>query len=66
MALSQGIAPIAFTVSDAVTYSGLSRSRLYCLMQSNELPSLRVGGRRMIRRDAVDTYFASLTSAEAA
>lgn len=66
MALSQGIGPIALTVADAVTYSGLSRSRLYCLMQSKELPSLRVGGRRMIRRDAVDTYFANLALAEAA
>lgn len=51
------IQPLAFTVADAVAYSGLSRSRLYNLMQTRELPSLQVGGRRMIRRDALDALF---------
>jgi excisionase family DNA binding protein len=55
--------PLAFTVYDAVAYSGLSRSRLYDLMKSGDLPSLQVGGRRMIRRDALDAYFASLAKA---
>ncbi len=53
----QPIAPIAFTIPDAVAYSGLTRTRLYRLIQSEELPSLRVGGRRMIRRDALDAFF---------
>lgn len=57
------IPPLAFTVRDAVAYSGLSRSRLYTLIQSGELPSLQVGGRRMIRRDAIDTFFANLAEA---
>ena len=55
--------PIAFTITDAVAYSGLSRSRLYALMQSGDLPSLQVGGRRMIRRAALDAFFASLDKA---
>ena len=62
----QPVAPVAFTVSDAVAYSGFSRSRLYRLMQSEELPSLRVGGRRMIRRDALDAFFDRLTTGEGA
>jgi excisionase family DNA binding protein len=53
--------PLAFTIPDAVAYSGLSRSRLYSLIQNGELPSLRVGGRRMIRRDALDAFFAKLS-----
>lgn len=57
------IDPIAFTIPDAAAYSGLSRSRLYALMKSRELPSLLIGGRRMIRRDAVDAFFASLDMA---
>lgn len=57
------IQPIAFTIHDAVAYSGLSRTRLYDLMQSGVLPSLQVGGRRMIRRDALDAFFASLGEA---
>lgn len=51
------IHPTAFTINDAVAYSGLSRSRLYILIQTGELPSLQVGGRRMIRRDALDALF---------
>jgi len=33
-------------------------------MQSGELPSVRVGGRRLIRRDALDAFFAKLTETE--
>ena len=52
--------PAAFTVSDAVKYSGLSRSRLYELMKAGELQSFQVGGRRMILREAVDRFFARI------
>jgi len=55
--------PLAFTVPDAVAYSGLSRSRLYQLIRSRELASLQVGGRRMIMRSALDSFFAKLTEA---
>lgn len=55
--------PIAFNLKDAVAYSGLSRSRLYILIQTGELPSLQVGGRRMIRRDALDALFDKLGKA---
>lgn len=54
------IEPLALTVSDAVSYSRLSRSRLYALIQTGELPSFTVGGRRMIYRAAVDAFFAKL------
>ena len=59
----QPIKPLAFTIHDAVAYSGLSRSRLYTLIQSNELPSLQVGGRRMILRGDLDAFFARLAKA---
>ncbi len=55
------IQPIAFTVADAVAYSSLSRSRLYTLIKSGAVASLQVGGRRMIRRDALDAFFDTLT-----
>ena len=54
------IEPLALTVSDAVAYSRLSRSRIYSLIQAGELPSFTVGGRRMIYRAAIDTFFAKL------
>jgi len=56
------VIPVAFTIPDAGAYSGLSRSRLYRLIQSGDLPSLRVGGRRMIRRDALDAFFDRMTA----
>ena len=55
--------PLAFTIPDAAQYSGLSRSRLYGLMQTGEIASLKVGGRRMIRRDALDAFFDKLGKA---
>ena len=58
--MTTAVQPLAFTVHHAVAYSGLSRSRLYALMKTGELPSLQVGGRRLIRRDAIDAYFATL------
>lgn len=60
------IQPVAFNVKDATAYSGLSRSRLYDLSRTGELPSIRVGGRRMFRRDAIDAYFDTLSQGEAA
>ncbi len=60
MNLIAPLQPVAFSISDAASYSGLSRSRLYTLMQAGDLPSLLVGGRRLIRREALDAFFASL------
>ena len=49
-------APVAFKIPDAVSYSGLSRSRVYELIQSGALASFRVGGRRLILRETVDRF----------
>ena len=57
------IKPVAFTVPDAVSYSGLSRSRLYKLMQDREIAALRVGGRRMILRQELDSFIARCAEA---
>ena len=58
--MTGSILPTAFTVAGAVSYSGLSRSRLYELMRDGEIASFHVGGRRMILREAVDRFFAKL------
>lgn len=46
--------PVAFSIPDAVRYCGLSRTRLYELIQARELPSAKVGKRRVIRRVDLD------------
>lgn len=55
------IPPIALTIARAVEYSGLSRSRLYDLMKQGAVQSFQVGGRRMIYRSAIDSFFAKLS-----
>jgi len=62
--MNREVAPLAFTIPGAVAYSGLSRSGLYRLIQSGQLASVRVGGRRMIQRAAIEAFFARLAQGE--
>jgi excisionase family DNA binding protein len=45
--------PLAYTVKDAATVLGTSRAMLYELMATGELPSTKLGSRRLIRREAI-------------
>jgi hypothetical protein len=63
IASTVAIQPIAFSVADAVAYSGLSRSRLYELMKAQEVASFQVGGRRMILREAIDRFISDMARA---
>lgn len=51
------ITPYAFTVDGAAAYSSISRSQLYILMKSEDLPSVKIRGRRMILRESLDRLF---------
>jgi excisionase family DNA binding protein len=42
-------APETFTVAGAARALGISRTKLYELLQSGELPSLTIGRRRLVR-----------------
>lgn len=44
----------AFSVVDAAQYLGVSRSQVYRLLADGSLDSLKIGTRRLIRRDALD------------
>jgi len=57
------VLPAAFTVAGAVAYTGLSRSKLYELMREGDIASFQVGGRRMILREAIDTFFERVSRA---
>ena len=46
--------PAALSIAAAAHYSGLSRSSLYRMMATGELTSLKIGARRLIRRDTLD------------
>ena len=45
--------PLAYTVKNAATVLGISRGMLYELMATGELPSTKLGSRRLIRREAI-------------
>jgi excisionase family DNA binding protein len=40
--------PVTVTVSAAIKYSGLGRTKLYELLSKGEIESVRVGSRRLI------------------
>lgn len=45
--------PLAYSVKDAATVLGISRGMLYELIATGELPSTKLGSRRLIRREAI-------------
>jgi len=52
------VAPAAFPVPMAVTYSGLSRTKLYALMGEGEIEAVKVGKRRLVLRQSIDDFYA--------
>lgn len=62
-----GIAPrFILNVRQAVDYSGLSRSFLYKLFATGELPRLKAGKRVLIRKGDMDAYLESIQEARRA
>lgn len=53
----KNLAPIAYSVADAVKVSGIGRTTLYALIGSHALPSVRIGSRRLIRRVDLEELF---------
>jgi excisionase family DNA binding protein len=49
----------AFHVKTAAALYGLSRSSLYKLMAAGKLRTVKVGGRRLIPRDAIEALIAT-------
>lgn len=52
--------PMLLTVPEAAAHLRLSRARVFELIASGDLPSLKLGGARRIRRDALLAYLDSL------
>lgn len=52
--LSEG----AMKITDAVSWSGIGRSRLYSAMASGELPFVQYGTRRLIPKRGLRDYLA--------
>lgn len=53
-------APLLLTVEQAAQVLAISRSKIYALIQSGELPSLRIGGSRRVTPSAVRAFVEGL------
>ena len=51
--------PIALTIDKAVAESNLSRSEIYRRMATGELPSIKIGKRRLIRTADLEAFLAA-------
>lgn len=45
---------VALSIQDAVKITSLSRSTLYRMMDAGDLPTVKIGTRRLIRRADLD------------
>lgn len=54
--IHQSTQKLAYRIDEAVKASGLGRSFLYERMASGELPSVKVGGRRLILHQELVTF----------
>lgn len=55
-----GSARSAYSPGEAAAQIGISRAKLYQLLSDGSLPSLRIGRRRLIRRQALEDYLDAL------
>jgi excisionase family DNA binding protein len=53
------LAPLAYSIDDAVKLTGLSRATIYNMFADGRLPSLKIGKRRLVERAALDQLFAA-------
>jgi excisionase family DNA binding protein len=53
---------LLFRVPEAAAQLGISRAKLYALISSGALPSVRVDGCRRIRRDDLEAFVENLQS----
>ena len=51
---------LCYSVSEAAQQLGVCRNHLYSYIDSGELPSLKMGQRRLINREALDEFRLSL------
>ena len=51
--------PLAVAPAEAAKLAGIGRTKLYAALSSGELPSFRIGTRRLIRVSAIDAWLSS-------
>lgn len=51
--VSERVEPLAYSPAEAANALGVSRARLYQLLDDGTIPSVKLGRRRLIRRQAL-------------
>jgi excisionase family DNA binding protein len=52
--------PLLCSIVEAGRLLGIGRSATYLLLSSNQLKSVKLGKRRLVKRDSIDAFAASL------
>lgn len=63
--IEKATTPLAVAPADAAKMAGIGRTKLYAALSSGELPSFRIGTRRLIRVSAIEAWLASHETASA-
>ena len=58
MTISSTMEPIALRIPDAARISGLARTRLFEMIRSGELKSIKIGKRRLVLAESLRALFA--------
>jgi excisionase family DNA binding protein len=58
------VEPLAYGPADAAKVLGISKARLYELIGDGTIPSLKLGQRRLIRRETIDRFLAGIEAGE--
>jgi excisionase family DNA binding protein len=59
-AVRERIQRLAYGPAEAAALLGISRARLYELMAAGDIPSMKLGARRLIRHDRLVAYLDQL------
>lgn len=57
------LAPRAYGVTDTSRITGLGRTKIYELLASGDLKSIKIGAKRLILAESIDRLFASRAEA---
>jgi len=58
---TSAIRPLLLSIPDAAAALGIGRTLVNELVSMGELASIKIGGRRLVRLDAIEQYVASRT-----
>jgi excisionase family DNA binding protein len=57
--LPADVKPLTLTIKSAVATTGLSRTRIYQLISTNEIQTIKVGRRRLVLHESLRTFLIS-------